>query len=83
MAASVKRPGPAHAVSSVTPVPTVDGLDRGVAFVAVIYAPHETRDISPAVLLELYGLTRAQADVARRLYAGRSVEKTAAELISP
>ena len=60
------------------------GLDHddahGVAFVACIYRAAETRDIEPDVLREIYGLTRAQADVARKLYAGRSVARTAAEL---
>ena len=32
------------------------------------------------MLIELYGLTPAQADVARTLYAGFSVEETAARL---
>lgn len=53
---------------------------REAAFLAVLYAPGEKREISREVLLELYGLTRAQADVARMLYAGNSVEETAAEL---
>ncbi|MEY2920378.1 MAG: hypothetical protein RL261_1683, partial [Pseudomonadota bacterium] len=51
-----------------------------VAFLALIYAPTEQRDITNEVLLEIYGLTRAQADVARQLYAGLSVEETAARL---
>ena len=46
-------------------------------FVALIYAPEEQREISVDVLGQLYGLTRAQADVARKLYAGYSVEETA------
>jgi DNA-binding CsgD family transcriptional regulator len=53
---------------------------REAAFLVVLYAPGEKREISREVLLELYGLTRAQADVARMLYAGNSVEETAAEL---
>jgi DNA-binding CsgD family transcriptional regulator len=55
-------------------------LAREAAYLVVLYAPGEQRVISREVLLELYGLTRAQADVARRLYAGYSVEETAAEL---
>ena len=41
-----------------------NGDERVVAFVVIIYGPDERREISPAVLRELYGLTRAQADVA-------------------
>jgi DNA-binding CsgD family transcriptional regulator len=48
-----------------------------VRFVALIYAPDEQREISVEVLGQLYGLTRAQADVARKLYAGYSVDETA------
>jgi len=67
----------------VTPVP--EGADeRDVAFVALIYAPDEQRDISTDVLRELYALTPAQAQVARSLFAGRSVEESAAALnLSP
>jgi DNA-binding CsgD family transcriptional regulator len=57
-----------------------NGDERGVAYVVIIYGPDERREISPAVLRELYGLTRAQADVACSLYAGRSVEETATSL---
>ncbi len=63
----------------VTPV-TLDGEAHTAGFLALIYAPAERRDITPEVLLEIYGLTRAQADVARQLYAGLSVEETAARL---
>ncbi len=63
-----------------TPVTTPDGEAQDVAFLALIYAPAEQRDITTEVLLEIYGLTRAQADVARQLYAGLSVEETAARL---
>ena len=67
----------------VTPVP--EGADeRDVAFVALIYAPDEQRDIATDVLRELYALTPAQAQVARSLFAGRSVEESAAALnLSP
>jgi DNA-binding CsgD family transcriptional regulator len=57
-----------------------DGDPRNVKFVALIFAPDEQREISLDVLGQLYGLTRAQADVARKLYAGYSVEETAEEL---
>ena len=62
-----------------SPVPA-DVDEREVAFVAVIYAPNEQREISLAVLRDLYGLTLAQARVARSLFAGRSAERTAAAL---
>jgi DNA-binding CsgD family transcriptional regulator len=55
-------------------------LTREAAFLVVLYAPGEQRLISREVLLDLYGLTRAQADVARLLYAGHSVEETASKL---
>ena len=58
-----------------------EGADeRNVAFVALIYAPDEQRDISTDVLRELYALTPAQAQVARSLFAGRNVEESAAAL---
>jgi DNA-binding CsgD family transcriptional regulator len=49
-------------------------------FYVLIYGPREWRDISIEVLVEVYGLTRAQAEVARNLFAGQSVEQTAASL---
>jgi DNA-binding CsgD family transcriptional regulator len=63
-------------VSSVPP----DVAERQVSFVGLIYGPREWRDISIDVLCEVYGLTRAQAEVARSLFAGQSVEETAAAL---
>lgn len=63
----------------VVPVPP-DADERDVAFFALLYAPNGHRDISTDVLRELYGLTRAQADVVRNLFAGRSVEDTARAL---
>jgi DNA-binding CsgD family transcriptional regulator len=78
IAASVKRPGAAAYRVLISPV-RITGNGRGVSFV-VLYAPHERREVSAEVLPELYGLTPAQADVARNLYAGLSVERTAAEL---
>jgi DNA-binding CsgD family transcriptional regulator len=56
------------------------GVRRNVAFVAVLYCPGGARDIGLDVLMRLYGLTRAQADVARLLYAGYTVEQTATRL---
>jgi DNA-binding CsgD family transcriptional regulator len=79
IAASVKRPGAAAYRVLISPV-RITGNGRDVGFVVVLYAPHERREVSVEVLLELYGLTPAQADVARNLYAGLSVEQTAAEL---
>ena len=77
--AKIKRPGAVSCRVLVTPV-TLDGEAHTAGFLALIYAPAERRDITPEVLLEIYGLTRAQADVARQLYAGLSVEETAVRL---
>ena len=46
----------------------------------VLYCPWGSREIGIDVLMRLYGLTRAQADVARSLYAGYTVEQTATRL---
>lgn len=76
LAACIRRQGaaPYRVLISVFQ-PNGDGAT--VKFVALIYAPDEQREISADVLTQLYGLTRAQADVARKLYAGNSVEETA------
>jgi DNA-binding CsgD family transcriptional regulator len=80
IAATVKRPGATSCRVLVTPVTMPEADAHQVAFLAMIYAPAEQRDITTEVLLEIYGLTRAQADVARQLYAGLSVEETASQL---
>lgn len=80
LAASVKRPGSATCRVLVSPIMFEDGQSQVGAYLALIYAPSAQRAIAAEVLLEIYGLTRAQADVARRLYAGLSVEETATEL---
>jgi len=54
--------------------------DDRAAFIVLIFAPNQRREIAPEVLKELYGLTPAQADVACTLYEGRSVEATATAL---
>jgi DNA-binding CsgD family transcriptional regulator len=79
VAARVKRTGATSCRVLVTPV-TLDGEVQAAGYLALIYAPAERRDITPEVLLAIYGLTRAQADVARQLYAGRSVVATATQL---
>lgn len=79
IAARVSRSGGASYRVVVTPVPR-DADERDVAFVALIYAPDEQREISTDVLRELYALTPAQAQVARSLFSGRSVEESAAAL---
>jgi DNA-binding CsgD family transcriptional regulator len=79
VAATVKRAGAASCRVLVTPL-TVNGEARIDGYLALIYAPAERRDIASEVLVEIYRLTRAQADVARQLYAGRSVEATAVQL---
>jgi len=58
--------------------PDVD--ERRVAFFVLLYAPNGLRGISLEVLGQVYGLTPAQAAVARSLFAGRSVEQTAGSL---
>lgn len=80
MAASVKRADSATCRVLVSPIRIDDASAQAAAFILVIYAPAEQREIAAEVLLEIYGLTRAQADVARLLYAGLSVEETATEL---
>jgi len=79
IAARVSRSGGTSYRVVITPVPR-DADERDVAFVALIYAPDAQRDISTDVLRELYALTPAQAQVARSLFAGRSVEESAAAL---
>jgi DNA-binding CsgD family transcriptional regulator len=79
IAARVRRSIGASYRVVVTPVPN-DADERDVAFVVLIYAPDGQRDISTDVLRELYALTPAQAQVARSLFAGRSVEESAAAL---
>lgn len=54
-----------------------DADERNVAFFVLLYAPNGLQGISTEVLRQVYGLTPAQAAVARSLFAGRSVEKTA------
>jgi DNA-binding CsgD family transcriptional regulator len=58
----------------------VSGAGREVSFLVVIYCPDAAREIDCDVLMRLYGLTRAQADVARALYAGHTVDQTATRL---
>ncbi len=78
LAASLKRPG-ACGCRVVVAHANSHGQRRGVRYVALIYA-QGSRGLSGGVLAELYGLTRAQAAVARKLYAGCTVEETAAQL---
>jgi DNA-binding NarL/FixJ family response regulator len=63
----------------VTTVPD-DPDERGAALVILIFGPLGRRYIAPEVLTQVYGLTRAQAEVARGLFAGLSVEQVAAVL---
>lgn len=83
IAARFRRPRAHSYFVVVRPVPP-DTNQRNVAASLFIYATDGRREISAELLRELYGLTRAQAAVARRLFAGRSVEQTAAGLrLSP
>jgi DNA-binding CsgD family transcriptional regulator len=79
MAAQVrhKRSPPYRVLVSPVP-PDVD--ERGISFIVLIFGPREWRDISTDALVEVYGLTRAQAEVARSLFNGQGVEETAAAL---
>jgi DNA-binding CsgD family transcriptional regulator len=79
LAARVRRANGASYRVVVTPVPK-EAEERDVAVVVLIYAPDGERDISTELLRELYALTPAQAQVARSLFAGRSVEECAAAL---
>jgi DNA-binding CsgD family transcriptional regulator len=54
--------------------------ERRTAFLALLYAPNGLQGISVEVLRRVYGLTPAQAAVARNLFAGHSVEETAQAL---
>jgi DNA-binding CsgD family transcriptional regulator len=83
IAARFKRPRAQSYFVLVSPVPP--GADEhDVALIACVYATDGRRDISVELLRELYGLTRAQAEVARRLFAGRNVEQAARSLrLSP
>jgi DNA-binding CsgD family transcriptional regulator len=83
IAARFKRPRAQSYFVLVSPVPP--GAEQGnVALIACVYATDGRRNISVELLRELYGLTRAQAEVARRLFAGRNVEQAARSLrLSP
>ena len=48
----------------------LDSEGRVVAFLVLIYAPAEQRDITTEVLLEIYGLTRSQAELLHALALG-------------
>ena len=54
--------------------------ERKAAFLVLLYAPNVLQGISIDVLRQVYGLTPAQAAVARSLFAGHSVEQTAQAL---
>jgi len=57
-----------------------DSDERGAALAILIFGPLGRRGIALDVLMQVYGLTRAQAEVARNLFAGLSVEQVAAVL---
>jgi len=63
----------------VVPVPPAED-GRDIAFFALLYPPNGMNEMSVEVLRQVYNLTEAQAEVARSLYAGRSVEDTALAL---
>jgi DNA-binding CsgD family transcriptional regulator len=70
--------GPPYRVVVMT-VPD-DPDERGAELAILIFGPLERRYIALEVLTQAYGLTRAQAEVARSLFAGLSVEQVAAVL---
>ncbi|NJD31844.1 MAG: helix-turn-helix transcriptional regulator [Gammaproteobacteria bacterium] len=79
IAARLPRPrAQAYFVVAIPIPPHTDA--RNVAVAVFVYAPDERRDISTGLLREIYGLTNAQAEVARQLFVGRTVERTAAAL---
>jgi DNA-binding CsgD family transcriptional regulator len=83
IAARFRRPRVQSYFAVVRPV-LPEANQRNVAACVFIYATDGRRDISADVLHELYGLTRAQAAVARRLFSGRTIEQTAVALrLSP
>jgi hypothetical protein len=69
LVAAIRGPGTAPYRVLVTPASAHDAGCR-VAFVVLLYGPDDSREISPEVLIEPYGLTRAQADVGRSLRRG-------------
>lgn len=79
LAARVKCAGSGACHVVIMPIPP-GPADRPARFVMLMFLPNGRREISPAVLRDLFGLTRAQAAVACSLYEGRSVEATAAKL---
>ena len=56
------------------------GDNAAPAVLVAIFDPRSSRIIDPAVLVALYGLTRAEAQVAVRLFAGLGVDEVALEL---
>ena len=79
MAARVRRNGFPPCFVIIGEVPP--GSDaRPVAWYVLIFAFGERREISPAMLTELFALTRAQAAVTSSLYEGHSVDATARKL---
>jgi len=79
VAAWVRDDGsPPYRVVVMTVPDDVEG--RGAALVVLIFGPLEKRVISIDVLRQIYGLTQSQAEVARSLFSGLTVEQTAAIL---
>lgn len=66
-------------VCRVVVAPADPRVSNGVRYVMLIYA-QGPRGVSAEVLTELYGLTRAQSDVARKLYDGCTAEEAAEQL---
>jgi hypothetical protein len=48
---------------------------RGVLYLGMIFEPHAARQVPRELLVELYGLTSAEAGVASDLFAGQTVSE--------
>lgn len=62
-----------------TPVP-LDVRDKGIVVLVFVYAAVTDRRISPELVEQLYGLSRAQARVVAKLYECLTVDATASAL---
>lgn len=78
-ASRVRCRGSEHYRVVIRAVPA-DADERNAAYFMLLYAPNGKQGISIDVLRQVYGLTPAQAAVARSLFAGRGVEETAQDL---
>lgn len=54
--------------------------DHEPVILVAVFDPASSRRIEPAFLMDLYGLTRAEAQVAARLFGGLGIDEVAREL---